>query len=67
MGFRQLESAIAAETREIFCNRKIRLKDIMEWSTGVIDQQEGEVVEYMPRHKVLVAIKQELDKRMPNV
>lgn len=67
MGFRQLESAIAAETREIFCNRKIRLKDIMEWSTRVIDQQEGEVVEYMPRHKVFVAIKQELDKRMPNV
>jgi hypothetical protein len=63
MSMRQLESAITSEARRIFNNPKLRVKDLMEWSTGQIKPQDGEVVERMPLNGVYVAIKAECDKR----
>jgi hypothetical protein len=63
MSMKSLESAIAAEARRVFENSKLRLKDIMEWSTGPIAAHPGEVVEKMPLNNVWVAIKTECDKR----
>lgn len=57
MSFRELESAILMELREVSGNRKIRLKDIMEWSTGKIEPQEGETYFYLPRHGVHACVK----------
>lgn len=42
MGMRALESAVLAELRFVEKNRKIRLKDIQEWSTGEVKPHEGE-------------------------
>lgn len=42
MGMRQLESTILAEARVVTGNKKLRLKDIMEWSTGKIEPRPGE-------------------------
>lgn len=63
MSLRQLESAITAEARRVFHNPRLRVKDLMEWSTGEIKPHDGEVVERMPLNRVFVAIKSELDKR----
>lgn len=63
MSMRQLESAITSEARRIFDNPKLRVKDLMEWSTGQIKPQDGETVEKMPLNGVYVAIKVECDKR----
>ena len=63
MSMRALESAITSEARRIFNNPKLRVKDLMEWSTGQIKSQDGEVVEKMPLNGVYVAIKAECDKR----
>lgn len=63
MSLRSLESAIWREAQQFFNNRKIRLKDIMEWSTGSIDPGDGEVVERLPKKGIYVAIMKDLDKR----
>lgn len=63
MSLRSLESAILGEARVIFKNSRLRLKDIMEWSTGELVPQDGEVVARMPLNEVYVAIKAEHDKR----
>lgn len=63
MSMRALESAITSEACRIFHNPKLRVKDLMEWSTGQIKPQDGEVVEKMPLNGVYVAIKVEFDKR----
>lgn len=49
MGVRELESAVLAELKQVAGNNKIRLKDIMEWSTGEIKPQEGETYFYLPQ------------------
>lgn len=63
MSIRSLESAITSEARAVFNNRKLRVKDIMEWSTGEIKPADGEVVARMPLNGVYVAISAEHDKR----
>ena len=54
---RSLESAILAELREVAQNRSIRLKDIMEWSTGTVKVQEGETLLFLPDLKIQCAVK----------
>ena len=63
MSLRSVESDIASEARVVFKNPKLRVKDMMEWSSGDITPHEGEVVERMPILKVSVAIKREMNKR----
>lgn len=57
MGMRQLEAAILAELREVTGIKKLRQKDIMEWSTGEIEAQDGEIVIALPGVGVNVAYK----------
>ena len=57
MGIRQVESAILAEAKTITGNKKLRLKDIMEWSTGEIKPEPGEKTYYLPKMGVNIAVK----------
>lgn len=59
-----LETAILWNAKEFFNNRALRLKDIMEWSSGEIKAHIGEVVAHIPDPGVYVAIKKENDKRV---
>lgn len=61
-GMRDLERAILADAKQVFNNKKLRLKDLMEWSTGKIESRDDEVVAVMP-DGINVAIKKEHDKR----
>lgn len=63
MSLRSLESAILANARHLFVNGRLRLKDIMEWSSGEIKPQAGEVTERLPEIGAWVTIKKEHDKR----
>jgi hypothetical protein len=65
MSMATLETAILAEARAVFNNRKLRKKDILEWSTGTIKAVDGEVQATLPVLKVNVAILKVNDKRKP--
>lgn len=56
MGMRELECAVLAEAREVTGKTKLRMKDIMEWSTGPVESVEGEKVYYLPKLGVNIAI-----------
>jgi hypothetical protein len=55
---RTLESEILREARTVTGNKKLRLKDIMEWSTGNIKPHDGEKTYRLPETKVFIAIKE---------
>ena len=63
MSLRSLERLIIREAREVFCNKKLRVMDLMEWSTGLLRPDDGEVMLFLPATRVYVCIKKELDKR----
>lgn len=63
MSLRALESAITQEARELLRNKGLRVKDLMEWSTGQLSAQEGEVTVHLPRNGVWIAVKRECDRR----
>jgi hypothetical protein len=63
---RSLESAVLAEARTVFKNRKLRLLDIMEWTTGDLKPKDGEVITVLPMLKITVAI-QRMDDKRPHV
>lgn len=63
MSMATLERAVLAGAKMAFKNPKLRMKDIMEWSSGTIDAHAGEVVLRVDDPGVFVAIKMELDKR----
>jgi hypothetical protein len=63
MSIRSLESAITSEARRHFNNPRLRVKDLMEWSTSEVKAEPGEVAERLPLNGVWVAIKHECDKR----
>jgi len=56
MGTRQLKAAILAEAKIITGNKKLRMKDIMEWSTGEVKPQEGEKLYRLPELGLNIAI-----------
>jgi hypothetical protein len=58
-----LERAVLYNAKDVFKNKNLRLKDLMEWSTGQLEPHDGEVIAFIPDLKVWVAIKKELDKR----
>ncbi len=57
MSFATLERAVLAELKVVAKNSKIRLKDIMEWSTGKVTPQEGETYYFLPDLKVHCCVK----------
>ena len=59
MGMRELESAILAEAKIVTSKSKLRIKDIMEWSTGKIKPQVDEVRFFLPVLKVYILIKED--------
>ena len=63
MSMATLERAILASAKVVLNNRKLRMADIMEWSTGSIDPHEGEFVFWVADPGVHVAVKKECDKR----
>ena len=60
MSLKTLESAILAEAKQVV-NKKIRMKDIMEWSTGDIKPQNGEKTYRLPQIGVNIAVKGKLN------
>jgi hypothetical protein len=63
MSMATLEREILVEARGFFRNQKLRMKDIMEWNTGDIQPEDGEVCVYLPKARVNVCVKTECDKR----
>jgi len=53
-----LERAILAEAKEVIGNKKLRMKDIMEWSTGKFKAEEGEKLYHLPGIGVDIAVKE---------
>jgi len=57
MSMATLERAILVELKVVADNNKLRLKDIMEWSTGEIVAREDETLYFLPDLKVWCAVK----------
>lgn len=57
MSVKTLENSIVRELRTVAKNDKIKLKDLMEWSTGKIKAQDGETLFFLPVLKVHCAVK----------
>ena len=57
MSTRELEASILAELKQVAENHRIRQKDIMEWSTGKVEAQEGETYFFLPNLKIHVCVK----------
>lgn len=57
MTYSTLEKAILDELRLVAGNKKLRQKDIMEWSTGPVKTVEGETLYVLPELGINVAVK----------
>lgn len=68
MSLQTLEKKIWNEAKVVFNNPKLRLKDLLEWSTSEEavkrNLQDGDVIAQMPETQVWVAISKTLDKRV---
>ena len=60
MSMQSLEREILAEAKEVTSNKKLRMKDIMEWSTSEIVPQPGEKIYRLPKTGVNIAV---IDKK----
>ena len=58
MSMKSLETAILAEAKTVTGNKKLRMKDIMEWSTGEVKPEPGEQIFRLPNMGVNIAIKE---------
>ena len=63
MSMHSLEREICFHASRLFANRRLKIKDLQEWSTGKITPQDGEITEYLPYPGVFVTVKVECDKR----
>jgi len=63
MSLATLERKIVDAARRELRNPKLRRKDLMEWSTGEIEPQAGEIVLHLADLGVWVAIPAAADKR----
>lgn len=61
MNIRYIETQILAEAKAAI-GKHVKLKNIMEWSSGPIRVQEGEKEYYLPNCKFYIALKE-----VPNV
>lgn len=57
MSMRSLEKAVLEEAKEITGNKNLKMKDIMEWSTGEIKAQNGETLYRLPDLGVNIVVK----------
>ncbi len=57
MGMPELEREILAEAKTVTGNSKLKMKDIMEWSTGDVKAEEGETLYVLPGLGVNIAVK----------
>ena len=57
MSIASLEYEISVEAKAITGDNKLRMEDIMEWSTGDIEAQENEVLYHPPRMDANIAVK----------
>lgn len=58
-----LERAILAEAKTVFCNPKLRKKDILEWSSGPVKAFGDEVVALIPELNLNVCVSSGFDRR----
>ena len=58
MSMKTLEKAILSEARIVTKRPKLRMKDIMEWSTSNIKPHEGEQLYHLPNMGVNICIKE---------
>ena len=63
MSMATLERAVLAGARIVFNNPKLKMKDILEWSTAKIEPGEDEVTASVPDPGVNVTVLALLDKR----
>jgi len=56
MGMKELQRAVLAEAKIVTGNKKLRMKDIMEWSTRDIVPHPGEKLYRLPKMGVNIAI-----------
>ena len=58
MSMATLEREILAEAKEVTGKKNLRMKDILEWSSGEVTAHKGEVVHHLPSVGVKIAIKE---------
>lgn len=58
MSMQSLEREVLAEAKEVTGNKKLRMKDIMEWSTGEVKAQSGEKLYRLPKLAINIAVKE---------
>ena len=58
MSMKTLERDILAEAKIVTGNKKLRMKDILEWSTGPLKKLPGEKNYMLPALKVNIAVKE---------
>ncbi len=63
MSFVDLQKAVLAGAQKTFNNPQLRTKDMIEWNTGEISAQQGEVVAFVEDPGVYVCISKSKDKR----
>ena len=59
MTMKDLEREILVEAREVTGNKKLRMADIMEWTTGDCDKRDDEIRFRLPKLQIEIAIKKE--------
>ena len=57
MSTQSLEREVLEEAKIVTGNKKLRMKDIMEWGTGEIMPQPGEKLYRLPKLGVNIAVK----------
>jgi hypothetical protein len=57
MAIKDLEKAMLYELREVAKNNKLIMDNIMEWSTGEVKTEIGEVHYYLPNLGIHCAVK----------
>lgn len=56
MSMRSLESAILQELRTITGKKTLRMKDVMEWSTGSVSPSLGETLFFVEKYGVKACV-----------
>ncbi len=57
MGLSKIDKVILTEVRKVKNDQTIKNKDIMEWTTGIIESHEGEEIIQLPELGINVALK----------
>lgn len=63
MSMQTLERAILAELKTVANNPRLKMKDLLEWSTAEVNPHEGGVILYLPDMGTYCAIQKGMDRR----